>query len=439
MRNRRVGMLVLLVMVGVLLSACAQQKTVEQYLEDGQRHLENGDVSKAIAALEEALKKDPTLEEAHRLLGEALGESERWPEAIKELEAYQSLAKQDPEAYYLLGQAYVKTDQLEKAAGTFAQGVSLDPALAEAYQQEISEASEALLEAGREAIEAGNLQTANELLTAVAPLVPGQGEVYYLLGQAQMQGGNLDQALVAFADAVQLSPEMRSEYATEIDALVERGLETGQAALDAGNLEGAAQAVEAVTRLSPQDAQAFFLLGNIYNQANQLEQAIQAYNKVLDLNPDSSSAQTNLGVVYYKMGDLETAIQKYESALELEPDDAETHYLLGAAYLQQDRLQEGQAEFEKALELNDQLAPAYIGLGNVYLLQGDLESAVQALEEAIALTPDSPEAYFALGQAQIQLGNMAEAKAALERVLELNPDPHWQQQAEQILESLDSN
>ena len=103
MGNRRTGWRVLLMISILMLSACSQKKSVEEYVQDGRKYVEQNDLSKAIAALEEALKKDPSLAEAHRLLGEALGRSGRWPEAVTQFEAYQALAKEDAAAYFLLG------------------------------------------------------------------------------------------------------------------------------------------------------------------------------------------------------------------------------------------------------------------------------------------------------------------------------------------------
>jgi tetratricopeptide (TPR) repeat protein len=438
MVNQSTRLLTLLIVLTLLLAACAREKSVSEYLEDGRRHLESGDLSKAIAALEEVLKREPGLAEAHRLLGEALGRSERWPEAVTQFEAYLTLAKEDAEAHFLLGQAYVRTGDLKKAASTFAEGASIDPSLLDSHGEEVAEAAEDFFQAGREALKAGDLATANELLTIVAPLVTGQADVYLLLGEAHQQANDTAQALVAYANAVNMSPELMDERADEIDALSQQGLEKSQMALDAGDLATAAQISEALVTLLPDEPKAHFLLGNIYNQANRFEQAIEQYQTVLRLDPDSASAHTNMGVVHYKTGDLETAIREYQAALQIEPDDAETHYLLGAAYIQTEQLERGKTEFEAALALDDQLAPSYIGLGNVYLLQGDLERAREMSERAVVLSPNSPEAFFLQGQVHIQLGNVTQARAALERMLSLNPSPHWREQAEQLLASLGS-
>jgi tetratricopeptide (TPR) repeat protein len=438
MVNQPIRLLTLLIISTLILSACAREKSVSEYLQDGRKHLESGDLSKAIAALEEALKREPGLAEAHRLLGEALGRSDRWPEAVTQFEAYLTLSEGDAAVYYLLGQAQARTGDLKKAASSFAQGASIDPSFLTSHGEEVAEATEDFLQAGKEALKAGDLATANELLTIIAPLVTGQGDVYLSLGQAHQQANDTVQALLAYANAVKMNPELADERADEIDALAQQGSEMSQLALEAGDLATAVQVTEALVTLLPDEPEAHFLMGNVYNQANRFDQAIEQYQTVLRLDPDSSSAHTNMGVVHYKMGDLETAIREYQAALQIEPDDAETHYLLGAAHIQTEQLEQGKAEFKAALALDDQLAPSYIGLGNVYLLQGDLEQAREMSEQAVMLSPNSPEAYFLQGQVYIQLGNITQARAALERMLSLNPSPHWREQAEQILAGLGS-
>jgi protein O-GlcNAc transferase len=442
MVKQLVRMVILLVFVFPLLLGailgCSAEKTADQYLGEGRDYLEKGEPSKAIAALEEALKRDAELAEAQRLIGEALKENGRWAEALDHFKIYQTLAGDDPAAYLSLGEAYAKTGDLEKAATAFSEAARLDPSYLEKHSEEISAAADTFLKAGRRALEEGDLAMATELLSAVAPLVPGQGELYVLLGQAQQQAGNTVQALTAYANAIELSPELVGQYAAEIEALAQQGIEQAEAAADSGELERAVETMQAVITLRPDESRPHFVLGNFYNEADQLLQAIEQYEAVLAIDPDNASALTNLGVVYYKMGDLDKAIATYQDALAVEPDDAETHYLLGAAYVQMERLAESKAEFDRAIELNDQLAPPYIGLANIQLLQGDLDAALQALEKAIELAPSSPEAYFALGQVYLQQGNIEEARTALEQVLTLNPAPHWRQQVENILQSLES-
>jgi tetratricopeptide (TPR) repeat protein len=171
----------------LILSACSKQKTVDEYLQDGRERLQDDDVSKAIASLEEALKREPGQAEAHRLWGEALGRSERWPEAVEQFEAYLNLADGDAAAYFLLGQAYVQTGEIEKAASAFAEGARIDPTFLSSHRAEIAAAADDILAAGKEALQAGDLTTATDLLNIVAPLVPGRSLLATRAGPSSSQ------------------------------------------------------------------------------------------------------------------------------------------------------------------------------------------------------------------------------------------------------------
>ncbi len=62
-RTRVLGLLTILVLI---LVACSREKDIQEYLQDGRNYLESGDFSKAMSALEEVLKREPELAEAHR-------------------------------------------------------------------------------------------------------------------------------------------------------------------------------------------------------------------------------------------------------------------------------------------------------------------------------------------------------------------------------------
>jgi cytochrome c-type biogenesis protein CcmH/NrfG len=194
--------LISLIALSLGLSACAKSKTVEEYLKDGQNYLEDDDVSKAIASLEEVLKREPGQAEAHRLLGEALSREGRWPEAVAQFESYVNLDRDDAAALFSLGQAYVQTGDAVKAAQAFAEGARVDPSFLASHGEEIAAAADDILQAGRQALEAGDLATATQLLSIVAPLVPGEGDVYALLGEAHLQTNDVTKALGAFATAL---------------------------------------------------------------------------------------------------------------------------------------------------------------------------------------------------------------------------------------------
>jgi Flp pilus assembly protein TadD len=263
------------------------------------------------------------------------------------------------------------------------------------------------VDAGLEALKAGDTAKAITNLEKAVADEPGSAQAHILLGQAYYRANN------------------RKDDA-------QKELTTGF------TLDKSAGLV-----LDSQDPEEFFVVGNIYSTLGTAEQsparfdqALKAYQKVLELKPDKAAAYTNIGVVYYQTNRLDEAIAQYQKALSLDPKDAETQYLLGAAYTQKQNLAEAEKAFNTALELKPELAPAYVGLGNIYLLKKDFEKAVSTLEKANSLQPNAPETLFALGQAYEGAGRKPEAIQAFNQFLQLNPPEPFRSQAQDHLQKL---
>lgn len=263
------------------------------------------------------------------------------------------------------------------------------------------------VDAGLEALKAGDTAKAITNLEKAVADEPGSAQAHILLGQAYYRANN------------------RKDDA-------QKELTTGFT-LDKG----------AGLVLDSQDPEELFVVGNVYSTLGTTEQsparfdqALKAYQKVLELKPDKAAAYTNIGVVYYQTNRLDDAIAQYQKALSLDPKDAETQYLLGAAYTQKQNLAEAEKAFNTALGLKPELAPAYVGLGNIYLLKKDFEKATTALEKANSLQPNAPETLFALGQAYEGSGRKPEAIQAFNQFLQLNPPEPFRSQAQDHLQKL---
>lgn len=255
------------------------------------------------------------------------------------------------------------------------------------------------LDAGKEALQAGDTAKAIAALEPLADQNPTDANVHLLLGQAYVRADRKDDAQAAFTKGFSLKPDATFPLAT-------------------------------------QNADEYFVAGNVHAALLQFEPALAAYSMTLQLDPQKAGALTNIGVVYYQSGKLDLAVAQFKRALQLEPNDPETHYLLGAAYVQQDNQAEAEAEFTTALTLKPELAAAHIGLGNLQLLRQDFAAAVETLNKALALQADSPEALFAIGQAYAGLGQNAQAIEAFKGCLALNPPEPFRSRAQQFIQQL---
>jgi len=325
------------------------------------------------------------------------------------------------------------------------------------------------LEAGRAALERGDVATAIRELEQVTHVDPQQVEARVLLGQAYEKANRPDDAIgqyqaalslqspdpqVGFrlgtllvasgkpveaaaplAAAVKLNAGMAVSYTREISAAVTAGL-AASSDLVSKDPQQAAQILGAITTLDARNVRSRVLLGNLYVSGGQSQLAIEQYQAALALDSNNTSAMANLGVAYYQMGKLDDAVAQFQSALQQAPDDAETHYLLGAAFIQQNKVDQALSEFQAAIKSNPNLAAAYVGLGNTQLLQNDLDGAVTSLNKAVQLAPSQPEAQYALGRALMLKGDRAGALQPLQRFLTLNPPANRRAEVEEWLKQL---
>ncbi len=232
----------------------------------------------------------------------------------------------------------------------------------------------------------------------------------------------------------------------------EQHIEKAKAALKDRRFDVALAEAMAATEKDAKSSDAFFVLGNVYNQSASMEadlgkrqealtKAIDAYKNAISLKPDNDAAHTNLGTVYYQLGQFDAAKTAAQEALKYKPDDARTHYLLGTIYLQDDPskkptvLDQAQTEFDSAIKSEPNLGAAYIGLANVQLFKGDFAGAILNAQKGVDLMKDAPDpfALWALAQAQCKGGSKAAGMQTLNQIVAMNvPDAQFMAQVQSL-------
>jgi tetratricopeptide (TPR) repeat protein len=199
---------------------------------------------------------------------------------------------------------------------------------------------------------------------------------------------------------------------------------------------GAIATAQAAVDAKPQDAAAWYRLGNALSVAaneitdNNLRQAsynkaIAAYLRALELDPADGAAMHNLGTAYLQIGKLADARKQFETALTVDAQDPKTLYMLGTIYLQEDPFgssqsnQRAREKFEAALQADPKLAVAHVGLAQVYLNEGNGAQALENARKGVELSGDQvdPFTYWQLAQAQCATGDAAGGTETLQRIL----------------------
>lgn len=263
------------------------------------------DYPQAIGKLLPALGqlKDGSIErrEAVQVLGLSLYLAGRLVEALPYLEETRAWATDNLELAYVLGNAYVQTQKPDEARFAFARlfGVAKDSAAAHLLAAQMMTR-----------LEFDEMADA-ELRQAIAkdPRIP---QAHYLLGQAAIFRGRLDEA---------------------------RGL------------------LEKELEVNPGHAMALYRLGDTYTRESRWDEAIAALQKSLWLSPYFSGPYILLGKAYLKKGQPDTAEGMLRRAIEYDPNNRAAHYLLGQVLQQGGRAEEARAELAIAEKLQAEREP----------------------------------------------------------------------------------
>src|SRR6267154_2395632 len=143
-------------------------------------------------------------------------------------------------------------------------------------------------------------------------------------------------------DAYKLAIRLDANYAPAYGGL-------GDAYLNSGNSEPALVAYKEQVRLAPNDAMAQYDLGYFYNAMGRYGEAFAPLVQATSLDPNFAEAYYGIGYAYLRGAEFEKSISSLKSAARIKPDYSEAFYALGQAYA---KLGKGELANEQLKKLN---------------------------------------------------------------------------------------
>ena len=149
--------------------------------------------------------------------------------------------------------------------------------------------------------------------------------------------------------------------------------------------------------------------------------AVREYRAALELNPEDAEAYFGLGEAFRRRSEFVEAERHFKRAFKIDPGHQDAMFNLGAVYIQQER-------YADAIEINTRLADdptflrparALVNRGWAHYKSGDLERAREDLEEALAGNGAGSHSHLNLGIVLYAQGNTLDAMLQFERVLQL--------------------
>ncbi|MEG4403688.1 tetratricopeptide repeat protein [Microcoleus sp. MON2_D5] len=320
------------------------QESADYFYKRAEFYLEQGKLSDAVAACEQALKQKPDFAPAYKTLGKIcqvqgnLAKAKDW--YVKALEIQPDFA----EVYTNLATLYTQEKNWERALIC--------------YQK-----------ANFAQIKEPNPNSSQGVLALKADDI----EVYIQGAEAFYTQRKFEQAAAACQRVIQAKPDARAYKIW------------GNARQAQGKVEEAKNCYAKAIELDPDFAEAYTNLGTLYAQEQQWQSAIAFYQKAIGLQPNLASTYRNLARVWTQIGQLSEADECWFKAYSLEPAKAtpEEHIHLGDNFLRQNQVTQAIRCYCHAIELNPNSNAAYQQLGNALKAQKKVQEEVASYRKII--------------------------------------------------------
>jgi tetratricopeptide (TPR) repeat protein len=481
--------------------------------------LRTGDVAGAKKILQEQIEKAPDHGVAILRLAQIFFDERKWDECgvwVKKalaldkagfdaffLEARLQLAQGDigngltalerlaaknprvPQLKFEMANAYLRTNNVEKAQVCLKDAIELEPNYAEAVM-----------------LQAGISINKGEFTPAVLSLqeflkrrqVPG---VYLLLASAYRARGTPDDALAVYRTLEKLAPtnaqvpfligttlrekrmpaEARKEFEKclrlapdyepaelqlidvdviekafaaalrRADAIAKRHPESPQPPVIIARIHVAqknyskAEAVlKQVVEKHPDDSAALMELSKVYSASGKSDMAIKELEKVLEKNPRNPTVLLQLGLLEEQKRNFDKAVSRYQQVVEIQPKALVA--LNNLAYIYADQLGKLDAAYDAAKKARDaaRTEPSIADtLGWVLYKRGDFTGALPLIQEAVEKLSDNPEVSYHLALVHEAMGQKQAARTALTRALALAGEFPSREKAQEKLKALEAN
>ena len=186
-------------------------------------------------------------------------------------------------------------------------------------------------------------------------------------------------------------------------------------------LERRIERLDRITERRPDDAGAWYALGNAYFDSERFNDARRAYRRVVELNPERADAWSNLGLTHRIQGNFINAINAYETALEIEPDDTVTLRNLSILMQTLGHLDASTAPMMRLLELEPDDPAIRNELAELLVRAGRYEEALTVWEEGGGDLPTAAQHDVARATALMGLDRLDEAARYLDRAASREP------------------
>lgn len=261
-----------------------------------------------------------------------------------------------------------------------------------------------------------------EILERIKPRDPassGGAGVLSIRDQAHLELGQMDEAELAFREAIWMAPTQAEPRLGLASVLAVRG-----------DLSGAQRLLDEAGRLDPHSPEVWFRKGQLRLLAGDPQQALELFDRTLASAPDHMRARLARARLHIQREDFEAARTDADHILSVVPEDAHAALLSAQANASLGRATQAGEAFARAAQRIAEIDgdflwrnPAALVLaGKISFVQRDFEKVNRYLTRYLGLRPEgSPVVRRLLGRARLETGNPKGAVDVLEPLVRNEP------------------
>jgi tetratricopeptide (TPR) repeat protein len=303
---------------------------------------------------------------AYTVIGSALADKDRLPEAIEYCHKALQFSPRYPEAFNTLGNVYTKQEKFELAIENYREAIACDPSYGDAYfglgnamfrMQKYAEAETQCREALR--------------------LAPMHMAARFCLARALHSQEKFEEAAGHYRRLLELDPNLFSAHRYLGNVLVSQG-----------KLDEAVIQLKSALQIRPNDADTHAVLGTVFLEKNLVEEALSQFRETTRLQPTNAAANYQLALIHQSRKQIREAIEYFHQTLQAQPNMIEAlnnlAWLLAASHDAAFRNGKEAVELaERACKLTQEKEALLIGtLAAAYAEAGRTAEAVKAAEKA---------------------------------------------------------
>ncbi len=324
--------------------------------------------SHALEAADMAIRMHPYSHEIQIRRAEVLNIEGKFDEALQILTFLAKVEVENPEVFFLMGQAHLSIDNFNAAKDCF-----------------------------NRALEQVPFDNSFELISRIASLYQERDEHRIAISYLQR--------------AIQ-------SHHYSISTLFEIAFSYEQI----GEFERSIQYYNEYLDINPFSTNVWYNLGLVYSQKGDFENAVDAYEFAVAISPNNASALYNLATSYASLDNYSEAIGIFVELIAYEPNNPKVYCNIGECYEKLNQYTKAHEAYQMALSINPAFAEAYYGIAVVMLESKNLEKALGLIRQAISLDETNYDFWLGLGKTLYELNRVNEALDAYKQAVIVDPD-----------------